>query len=91
MTLKDDEPFSAIQLAQLKMVVREAVKEEMADAGLRIDDASHQDEAKEDFRFVRRLRKAVDGATGKIGAAVVLGLTSGVLWLIYQGIRIAVK
>ena len=87
----DHEPFTAIQLAQLKMAVREAVKEEMADAGLRVDDSQHQDEAKEDFRFVRRLRKSIEGAAGKIGAAIVLSLTSGVLWLIYQGIKLAVK
>ncbi|WP_449397149.1 hypothetical protein [Devosia riboflavina] len=39
--------FTPEQIAQLRAVMRE----EWADAGLRLDDAGHQDEAREDFRF----------------------------------------
>ena len=77
--------FNAAQLAQLRAVVREAVKEEFSDAGLRVDDPTHQDEAKEDFRFVRRFRKGVDGAASKIGMAIILAVTSGLIWLVIQG------
>ena len=75
------EGFTREQLEQLRSVFRE----ELADAGLRLDSAEHQDEAREDFRFVRRLRKRVDGAASKVGMAVILAVTSGVIWLIVQG------
>lgn len=80
--------FNAAQLAQLRAVVREAVKEEFSDAGLRVDDPSHQDEAKEDFRFMRRFRKGVDGAASKIGMAIIVAVTSGLIWLVIQGANI---
>jgi hypothetical protein len=59
--------FTDAQLAQ----IRSAFREELADAGLRIDGAEHQDEAREDFRFLRRLRLAFDGASNKVGTAVL--------------------
>lgn len=76
-----DEGFTKEQLDQLRSVFRE----ELADAGLRLDSAEHQDEAREDFRFMRRLRKWVDGAASKVGMAVILAVTSGIIWLIVQG------
>lgn len=75
------EGFTKEQLEQLRSVFRE----ELADAGLRLDSVEHQDEAREDFRFVRRLRKRVDGAASKVGMAVILAVTSGIIWLIVQG------
>ena len=84
--------FTAEQLQQLKSIVgstvRDAVREELNDAGLRIDGADHQDEAREDFRFIRRLRRRVDGASSKVGLFVLLALTSGVVWLVTQGIDV---
>lgn len=62
--------FNQAQVAQL----RSAFREELADAGLRLDDAKQQDEAREDFRFLRRLRKAWDGTAKKIGNAVLAAL-----------------
>lgn len=62
--------FNAIQLAQIKT----AFREETADIGLRTDGDEHQDEAREDFRWVRRTRKAWDGAAKKIGNAVLWGV-----------------
>lgn len=61
------EGFTPGQLAQIKT----AFREELADAGLRLDDAEHQDEAREDFRFLRRFRLRWDGAATKIGNAVL--------------------
>lgn len=75
------EGFTKEQLEQLRSVFRE----ELADAGLRLDSVEHQDEAREDFRFVRRLRKRVDGAASKVGMAVILAVTSGIIWLVVQG------
>jgi len=78
--------FTPEQLKQLENIIRSSVREELNDAGLRLDGADHQDEAKEDFRFIRRLRKRVDGASSKVGMFVLLALTSGVVWLVTQGI-----
>lgn len=73
--------FTNEQLQQL----REVFREELGDAGLRIDGPDHVDEAREDFRFVRRLRKGVNGAASKVGMAVILAITSGVIWIVIQG------
>lgn len=59
--------FSEQQLGQ----IRKAFRDELADAGLRLDDASHQDEAREDFRFLRGLRRLRDNMSTKIGNAVI--------------------
>lgn len=62
--------FTPEQLAQL----RAAMREELADAGLRLDGVEHQDEAREDFRFLRRLRRLFNGASQRIGSAILTGL-----------------
>lgn len=70
--------FSEQQLAQ----IRAAMREELADAGLRLDDANHQDEAREDFRFLRRLRQTWDGTSNKVGGAVLTAVI-GVAFIIF--------
>jgi len=80
--------FSAEQLQQIETTVRKAVREEMADAGLRLDDASHQDEAREDFRFIRRLRKGVDGTAAKIGWLVIAAMVGGLIWIFNLGLNL---
>lgn len=70
---------------ELEAIVRQAVRDEFSRAGLRIDEASHQDEAKEDFRFVRRLRKMVEGGASKVGVTVLMAIISGMVWLFWQG------
>ncbi|WP_449395608.1 hypothetical protein [Devosia riboflavina] len=70
--------FTPEQISQLRAVMRE----EWADAGLRLDDAGHQDEAREDFRFLRRLRLTWDGSTQKVGTAVLTALI-GVALIIF--------
>ena len=57
-------------MAQLKT----ALRDELADAGLRLDGAEHQDEAREDFRFLRRVRMSYDNAAKTIGKAVLAAL-----------------
>jgi len=72
---------------ELEKLIRRAVRDELSDAGLRLDDAKLQDEAREDFRFLRRLRQAVNGAASKVGGAVLLAIVSGVLWLLWTGFQ----
>ena len=66
--------FSPEQLAQIATVVKAAVREELADAGLRLDGSEHQDEAREDFRFLRRLRIGWDRTAASIGNWVLVGV-----------------
>lgn len=62
--------FTPEQIAQLRSVLVDV----LGDAGLRLDEASHEDEAREDFRFLRRLRKSFDGASTQIGRSMLLGV-----------------
>lgn len=59
--------FTPEQVKQLRDVMTDV----LADAGLRLDDADHQDEAREDFRFLRGLRRLRDVLANKIGNAVI--------------------
>lgn len=74
--------FSSEQLEQLRNVFRE----ELADAGLRIDGPEHVDDAREDFRFLRRLRKGIDGVASKVGIAVIMAVFGVVVWLVNSGL-----
>jgi hypothetical protein len=67
--------------------IRGAFREELADAGLRIDSPDHQDAAREDFRFLRRMRTGIDGLASKIGWVVILAALSGVIWIFTQGLQ----
>lgn len=83
-----NDSFSSEQVAQLRRVVREAVAEEMADIGLRVDSSDHQDAAREDLRFLRRMRTSVDGAASKVGWLVIAALASGLVYLVSLGINV---
>lgn len=81
------EGFTPEQLRQLETTVRKAVREEMADAGLRLDDGDHQDEARRDFMFLRSLRKGVNGTAAKIGWLVIAAVCGAVIWLVNSGLN----
>jgi hypothetical protein len=53
---------------------RDAVRSELEQAGLLIDEPGDREEAREDFRFVRRLRLRFDRTGNAIGNAVLLAL-----------------
>lgn len=75
--------FSQEQLTQLRSVFRE----ELADAGLRIDGPEHVDDAREDFRFLRRARRFMDSTASKVGWVIILAIVSGVIWLLNLGVN----
>ena len=76
---------------QLKQIIREAVREELADAGLRLHDEDHQDEARADFLFLRRLRGAYHNLANKIGTTILLTLLAGLMGLVWIGFQSATK
>ena len=78
-----DEAFSQAQLEQLRQVFRE----EMGDAGLRLDGADHIDEARRDLMFLRTLRKGVNGTAAKIGWFVIAAILGAIMWLVNGGLN----
>jgi hypothetical protein len=83
-----DEFLSPSQLAQIALVVKEAVREEMADAGLRLDGADHVDEARRDLMFLRALRKGVNGTAAKIGWFFIAAVLGAIVWLVNGGLSL---
>lgn len=83
-----DEFFSASQLAQLSLVIKEAIREEMADAGLRLDGADHIDEARRDYMFLRTLRRGINGTAAKIGWFFIAAILAVVVWLVNSGLNV---
>ena len=83
--------FTPEQIAALQKIVKEAVAEvvrqELAAAGLRVEIGDAQDEARADFMFLRRFRRAFDSTASKIGGAIIMGAVGGVLWLIVEGFK----
>ena len=77
-----DDAFSAAQIKQLRTIFRE----ELADAGLRLDDAEHQDEARRDFMFLRGLRRTLNGMAAKIGWAIIMALLGALFFLVNTGL-----
>ena len=75
--------FTKEQLDQL----RTAMREELADVGLRLDGADQQDEARRDFMFLRWLRTGVNGTAAKIGWLVIVAVCGGIVWLVNAGLN----
>ena len=75
--------FSEHQVAQ----IRSAFREEIADAGLRLDDGDHQDEARRDFMFLRSLRRGVNGTAAKVGWLVIAAVCGAIIWLVNSGLN----
>lgn len=81
--LKAGSSFSPQQLEQLRALMAEA----FGNAGLRIDEDEHVDEARRDFMFLRSLRKGLNGTASKIGWAVILAGVGAAMWLFTTGIN----
>ncbi len=67
--------------------IRAAFREEIADAGLRLDDGDQQDEARRDFMFLRSLRRGAQGTAAKIGWLVIAAICGAVFWLVTSGLN----
>lgn len=76
--------FNPEQLSQ----IRSAMREELADAGLRLDGANHQDEARRDFMFLRSLRQGVNGTAAKIGWMFIAAICGAIIWLVNSGLNV---
>lgn len=70
---------------ELVKVVRAAVRAEFSAAGMRVDAPADVDEAREDFRFLRKIRLWFEGTSSKIGGALILTIVGGFTWLVLAG------
>lgn len=76
--------FTPEHIAQLRAVLVEV----MGDAGLRLEQPEHEDEARRDFMFLRSLRKGVNGTAAKIGWLVIAAVCGAVIWLVNSGLNV---
>lgn len=72
-------------------VIRTAVRAEFSAAGLRVDDAEDQDQSREDFRFLRRLRNRVDKVSSAVGMAIILAIITGLIAFTWSGFTSSIK
>lgn len=64
--------------------IREAIREELKDAGLSLGDKEDNKAAADDFRFLRSIRIKFEGAAAKVGGAIILAFVGGFVWLIVE-------
>jgi len=76
---------------ELALLIRGAVRAEFDRIGLSVEDAENVYEAREDFRFTRKLRVAIDRASGWIGKTILTALVAGIFALIAKGVNISLK
>ncbi|MBB3771500.1 hypothetical protein FHS55_002099 [Angulomicrobium tetraedrale] len=73
-----------------RIVVRDVFREELHAIGLRAASADEVDQAREDFRALRRWRLAMDGIASKIGYTVITVLVGAMLIVAWAGVRVHV-
>lgn len=76
---------------ELRQLIREAVREELAAVGMRLDDADQQEAVRDDLRFARKMRKSVEGAASRIGMAILAALIGGMLFAMWEGFKLIGK
>jgi hypothetical protein len=80
-----DSDVIMVSRADLREIVRAAVRDELRAVGLRTDDVEHSEAVRDDLKFAGRLRKTVEGFASKIGLAIVLAVVGGVIYLLQLG------
>jgi hypothetical protein len=85
-TVSEDRLAEIIREA-VREPVREAVRAELFEAGLMLHEPEHKLDAREDFSFLRNMRKRFDTVSGWVGKIVVTALMAGVLAIFVAGAR----
>lgn len=81
--VESSKKFTPEQVGQLRAVMVEV----LGDAGLRLDAAEHEDEARRDFMFLRSLRRGVNGTAAKVGWLVIAAVCGAIIWLVNSGLN----
>lgn len=71
----------------LAALVRKAVRDEFSAAGLRIDVAADQDESREDFRFLRKMRRNTESVGAKVAMLTLAGLVGFIGLILSLGVQ----
>ena len=82
-----EEMSITITREDLRVMIRDAVRDAFSDVGIHQEDAETLEDARADFRFVRNLRKGIEGAQSKIGAAVITAVVAGLVFLLGLGAK----
>lgn len=82
--VESSKSFTPEQITQLRAVMVDV----LGDAGLRLGEHEHEDEARKDFMFLRSFRKGVNGTATKVGWLVIAALCGVVLWLVTAGLNV---
>ena len=67
--------------------MRAAMADVLADAGLRVESADQQDEARKDFMFLRWFRTGTNKLATAIGWLFIAAIVGGVIWLFTTGLN----
>lgn len=62
--------------------MRDIIRDEFFNVGMNARTDDHVETLREDFKFLRRLRKAVDSASGAVGKAILVGLAGALLAIV---------
>ena len=82
-----EEMSITITREDLRVMIRDAVRDAFSDVGIHHEDAETLEYARADFRFVRNLRKGIEGAQSKIGAAVITAVVAGLVFMLGLGAK----
>jgi hypothetical protein len=84
-----------ISLPDLEKIISDSIRKELHKeflaVGLRADEPDEVFAAREDFRFVRRMRMGVEGAANKIGMTILVALVGGFITVVVLGVRTMVR
>jgi hypothetical protein len=76
---------------ELKATFREAVREELAMIGLAGDDWEDRERIRDDVRFMRRMRLAMNGVAVKLGYAIILSIAGAIISIFILGLQAKLK
>lgn len=77
-----------ITRAELRELIREAVRDELREVGLRTDDADQAEAIRDDLRFARRMRQSVEATASKIGLVIITSIAGGALLALWEGVKL---
>ena len=86
----NDSVVVSISKDELQTMMERAVQRGLEDIGLYTESAEDRRETREDLRFARRMRRAMDSTAGKIAYAVITIITGAALVMLWAGIKIHV-
>lgn len=81
-----DTSFTVIQLAQLKLLFSETIREEFANIGIRVEDEEQIFEVRKDFTLLRYIRSAGNRMAQRVGWVLIASLLGVVGYVVKLGI-----